>query len=417
MNPAFAKDPQGQPLYLDLTPDDIATKSTLADFPQTGTRELIADDFVYEIKRLGHPRLHSPIYGLMTEYIVGLKEFGEQLRRADQELKEQEGEDAFLDIDAFRISGVELIDRYTYSIRIKGKYPQFLYWLAMPFFAPIPPEADRFYTQPGMEKKNITLDWYPVGTGPYMLTENNPNLKMVLERNPHFHGEQYPAQGEPGDREAGLLADAGKDLPFIDKIVHSLEKEGIPSWNKFLQGYYDASGISSDSFDQAINFNAAGEAGLSGTMEAKGIDLVTAVGTSTFYMGFNMEDPVVGGDSERARKLRRAIAVAVDIEERISIFHNDRGIAAQGPIPPGIFGYRSSREGINPYVYDWENDTSQRKPLATALDLLAEAGYPDGRDARTGKPLILYFDTPATGPDAKAQLDWLRKQFKKQPRH
>ena len=208
-HPAFAQDKLGNPLYLKLSPEDIATKSTLADFPETGTRELIADDFVYEIKRLAHPRLHSPIYGLMIEYIVGLEEFGDQLRRADQELKEKagegEGEEAFLDIHAFRISGVEVIDRYSYSIKIKGKYPQFIYWLAMPFFAPVPPEADQFYAQPGMDKKNITLDWYPIGTGPYMLTENNPNLKMVLERNPYFHGEQYPTEGEPGDKEAGLL--------------------------------------------------------------------------------------------------------------------------------------------------------------------------------------------------------------------
>ncbi len=97
-HPAFAQDKLGKPLYLHLTPEDIATKSTLTDFPETGTRELIADDFVYEIKRLAHPRLHSPIYGLMTEYIVGLKEFGDKLRRADQELKEQEGDEAFLDL-------------------------------------------------------------------------------------------------------------------------------------------------------------------------------------------------------------------------------------------------------------------------------------------------------------------------------
>jgi oligopeptide transport system substrate-binding protein len=81
----------------------------------------------------------------------------------------------------------------------------------MPFFAPVPREADRFYSQPGMAEKNLTLDWYPVGTGPYMLTENNPNSRMVLERNPNFHGETYPCEGEPGDRggrAAGRLRQA-----------------------------------------------------------------------------------------------------------------------------------------------------------------------------------------------------------------
>jgi len=412
-HPAFAKDKDGAPLYLDLTPEEIETKFTLADFEHTGTRELMANDFVYEIKRLAHPRLHSPIYGLMTEYIVGLKKFGDDLRRADAKLKKKEGDEAFLDLNKYAINGVKVIDRYTYTVKIKGKYPQFLYWLAMPFFAPIPPEVDRFYSQPGMEKKNITLDWYPVGTGPYMLTENNPNLQMVMERNPNFHGETYPEEGEPEDMEAGFLDDAGKPLPFIDKVVHSLEKEDIPSWNKFLQGYYDASGISSDSFDQAINFNNQGEAGLSDTMQEKGISLITAIGTSTYYMGFNMRDAVVGGDAESARKLRQAIAIAVDYEERISIFLNGRGISAQGPIPPGIFGYREGEEGINPYVYDWVDGQAKRKSIEEAKQLLTEAGYPNGRDAKSGKPLILYFDTPATGPDAKARLDWLRKQFNK----
>jgi len=132
-----------------------------------------------------------------------------------------------------------------------GKYPQFAYWLAMPFFSPMPFEADQFYAQEGMQQNNLTLDWWPVGSGPYYLSENNPNQRMVLTRNPNFAAEVYPAEGETGDREAGLLADAGKPLPLIDKAVFSLEKETIPYWNKFLQGYYDAAGISSDSFDQA----------------------------------------------------------------------------------------------------------------------------------------------------------------------
>jgi hypothetical protein len=46
----------------------------------------------------------------------------------------------------------------------------------MPFFAPMPWEADAFYSQQGLIDKNITLDWQPLGTGAFMLEENNPNL-------------------------------------------------------------------------------------------------------------------------------------------------------------------------------------------------------------------------------------------------
>ena len=407
-HPAFARRDDGTYIYHPLKADDLDDVVFLSDFKQTGSRELVAEDYVYEIKRLAHPRLHSPIFGLMADYIVGLRDYAKTLQAADKA-----GNGGFLDLRDYPLDGARVIDRYHYQIKLHGKYPQFRYWLAMPFFAPVPWEADVFYSQPGMKERNITLDWYPVGTGPYMLTVNNPNLQMVLARNPNFHGEAYPSQGDPGDAEAGLLRDAGKPLPLIDTVIFSLEKEAIPLWNKFLQGYYDSSGISSDSFDQAIRIGSAGDISLTPQMQAKGIKLNTAVSTSIFYMGFNMQDPVVGGDGEPARLLRQAISIVMDYEEYISIFANGRGIAAQGPLPPGIFGYVGGERGINAYVYDWNGKRPVRKPVSEAKKLLAEAGYPDGRDLKTGKPLVLYLDTPAGGPDDAARLNWLRKQFAK----
>ena len=379
----------------------------IPDFPEQATRELTADDYVYEIKRMASPRLQSPIAGLMSGYIVGFSDLSKKL---DAAAKTEKG---WLDLRRFKLAGVETVDRYTYRIHIKGKYPQFVYWLAMSFFAPVPWQADAFYSRPGMAERNLTLDNWPVGTGPYMLTVNQPNRQMRLVRNPNFHGEAYPSEGEPGDKAAGLLKDAGKPMPFIDQAVYSRESETIPYWNKFLQGYYDASGISSDNFDQAVRTGTAGNVELTPEMKAKGIHLRTAVETSDYYIGFNMLDPVVGGLDDRHRKLRQAISIAIDEEEYIAIFANGRGIPAQGPLPPGIFGYRSGKAGVNPEVYDWVDGRAKRKPIEAARRLLAEAGYPDGRDAVTGKPLVLNFDTSARGPDDKARLDWLRKQFRK----
>lgn len=413
-HPALAQDDTGRLRYHALTAADLRGVNTLADFKHTGTRELEAADYVHQIKRLAHPRLHSPILQLMTEYIVGLKEFAATLAKAAAALPEG----AAIDLTRHDLDGARVIDRYTYVVRVRGKYPQFAYWLAMPFFAPVPPEADRFYDQPGMAEKNISLDWYPIGTGPYMLTVNNPNRQMVLERNPHYQGETYPAEGEPDDAERGLLADAGKSLPFIDKVVFTLEKEQIPYWNKFLQGYYDASGIASDTFDQAVQFTGQGDVTLSEDMIERGIRLHTSLATSVFYLGFNMLDPVVGSidakNSERTRKLRLAISIAVDQEEFISIFRNGRGVPAHGPIPPGIFGYREAdAAGINPYVYEWRNGEPQRKSIEQARTLLAEAGYPNGRDARSGEPLLLHLDTTSSGADSKARLDWYIRQVEK----
>jgi ABC-type transport system substrate-binding protein len=413
-HPAFVRDAQGNGLFYNLNQQELASIRKLSDFSQTDTRELVAEDYVYQIKRLAHPRLHSPIYGLMADYIAGLREYAEVLKRAE---RNQAEEKTFLDLREYPLAGVQVVDRYTYRITVIGKYPQFVYWLAMPFFAPIPWEADRFYSQQGLIQKNITLDWYPVGTGPYMLTENDPNLRMVLEKNPNFHDEYYPAEGMPGGEDDNLLADAGKKLPFIDKILFVREKESIPRWNKFLQGYYDASGIGSDSFDQAVQLVGQGEAMITDAMAEQGIRLETAVAASTYYMGFNMLDPVVGGVDEKsreaARKLRQAIAIAVDYEEFISIFANGRGMPAQSPISPGIAGYRDGEDGINPVVYDWVNGQPQRKSIRVAKALLAEAGYPDGIDQRTGAPLILYFDVTARSTEDRSRLDWMRKQFQK----
>ena len=406
-HPSFAKNKSDKYLYHNLSAEKLKNIHTLADFNVVGTRELLAKDYVYQIKRMAHPKIHSPIAGLMGKYIVGLNELAKELHNLD------ESETGYIDLNKYDLSGVKVINDTKFEITLKQKYPQFLYWLSMYFFSPMPWEADYFYAQEGMEDKNITMDWFPVGTGPFMLTENNPNRRMVLKRNPNFRGESYPLEGDEGDEESGFLEDAGKEMPFIDTAIFSLEKESIPSWNKFLQGYYDTSGIVSDSFDQAVQFNAQGDAQLTDEMKEKGIHLITAVTTSTYYMGFNMADDVIGGDSERARLLRRAISIAVDYEEYISIFANGRGKPAQGPIPPGIFGSLEGEENVNPYVYEWKNDKPVRLDIEHAKELMKQAGYPNGREQTTGKPLVLNLDTPAAGPGAKASFDWIRKQFSK----
>ena len=233
-------------------------------------------------------------------------------------------------------------------------------------------------------------------------------------KNPNFRGESYPCEGEAVDRDAGLLDDCGKTLPFIERAVFSREKEAIPYWNKFLQGWYDASGISSDSFDQAVRINVGGDVALTDEMLGKGIRLLTSVRASTYYMGFNMLDPVVGGQSnESARKLRQAISIVLDQEEFISIFMNGRGIPAQGPLPPGIFGYLGGEAGINKVVYEWRDGAPRRRDTAAARKLLAEAGWPNGRNAKSGEPLVLNLDTTGGGMGDKSRLDWLTRQFAK----
>lgn len=270
---------------------------------------------------------------MMSEHILGLKSLSAQIKSA---LEAHPG--VWVDLDTLPLPGAVAVDDHTLEITLEDKYPQFIYWLAMNFFAPVPREVDQFYNQPALRNGNVSLDNWPVGTGPYMMVYNNPNARIELSRNPHFHDERYPCHGQPEDEAMGLLTSCDARLPLVDAIVFSREKESLPYWNKFLQGYYDESGISSDSFDQAVRVNINGDVNVSPTMAAQGIQLQTSVRTAVYYMGFNMLDPVVGGrtpeEQRRAKLLRQALSIVLDQEEFISIFLNGRGQPGMGPLPP-----------------------------------------------------------------------------------
>ena len=213
-HPAFTQNTQGQFVYHQLNQTQLAEINTLSDFAEQQSRELTADDYVYQIKRLAYPKIQSPIAELMAGYIDGFSEFAQSSAKLPiTELKNQP------------MRGVEAINAHQYKIRIKGQYPQFQFWLAMPFFAPMPWEADAFYAQTELKNKNISLDWFPIGTGPYWLEENNPNRRMVLAKNPNYHADFYPTDGDVGDSEKGWLEDAGKPLPLVERVVYTLEKE------------------------------------------------------------------------------------------------------------------------------------------------------------------------------------------------
>ncbi|GAA4650307.1 ABC transporter substrate-binding protein [Kistimonas scapharcae] len=411
-HPALAK-AGGHALYFFEHANESAEYGSLNDFAETGSRELLADDYIYAIKRIGDPANKSPLIGFMADYIVGLKDFTKTIA----EERKAENIPLWLDLRQHDMSGLKKIDDHTFAITINGKYPQFRYWLATRFFSPLPWEADRFYHNPGFKERNLTLDWHPIGTGPFMMAENDPNRKIVLVRNPNFREELYPDEGAPGDEQKGLLADAGQALPMIDQAIFVNEKASIPQWKKFLQGYYDRSGdessnINSATFDQAFNTGPDGMS-LSEELLSHGVRVDEEIRPSLYYTGFNMLDPVVGGYSEKQRKLRRAISIAWDDQEFIDIFYNGLGQQAQSPIPPGLFGAKEGREGINPLIFDWDEQRNRpvRKSIEYAKKLLAEAGYPGGRDAVTGKPLVLYLDT--AGSDSGPGADWMRKQLDK----
>jgi oligopeptide transport system substrate-binding protein len=424
-HPCFATNADGSAVYAGVTEADVAPYVSPARFPRQGTRALRAQDYALQIRRLADPRLASPIYSTLAACLAGFDSLSTAYREsldAERARRRQASGPAYdpqrderdnpirLDYFAPPFPGVRVLDDSTFTVSLTRRYPQILYWMCMHFFAPVPEEALRFYDQPPLIARQFTLNRWPVGTGPYMFDTFRPNEQIVLVRNPHYHPDFYPAEGAPGDRAAGLLADAGKRLPFIERQVLTMEREAIPAWNKFLQGYLDASGITSDVFDQAIRFAPGGEATLSDRMRSQGIRLETDIDTTLWYTAFNMLDDVVGGTNAAQCALRRAISIALDYNEFLDIFLNGRGIPAQGPLPPGIFGYRDGPDGVNPFVDVWDPVAERpvRRSIEAARRLLAEAGYPDGRTA-DGAPLTLYYDHAGGGDTFfRSYFEWVR---------
>lgn len=169
-HPAFARDAEGRYVNHHLAPEVIDGLRNPLDLPQKGTRELEAEDYVYAIKRMANPRIISPIFGTMANHLPGLNEYAVLVRAEDERLRRglspTDRDLPFLDFRKIPLKGVSAPDKYTLRLEVKGKYPQFSNWLAMTFFSPIPWEAEAFYAQKGMAKNNLSLNYWPVGTGP-----------------------------------------------------------------------------------------------------------------------------------------------------------------------------------------------------------------------------------------------------------
>ena len=426
-HPAFARDAQGRYRYHSentLTAAALAERRSPWDFEHQGTRQLVAEDYVYALKRHATTRITTPIYGIFSEYVLGLKDYGPLIKAEDAKLRAgldpASPDKPFLDFRRWPLAGASAPDSHTLRIRIAGKYPQWKYWMTLTFMAPVPWEADAFYAQPGLAARGLTLDVWPVGTGPYMMKEYVQDRRHVLVRNPNYRGEPYPCEGMPEDGPAGLLADCGKKTPFIDRMIFTIEKESVPLKAKFRQGWYDVPEI--ERTDHGVEYLVDMDDSESVRREytAKGFKLPKVVDLSSWYLGFNMLDPVVGrGDTPerqaKNRKLRQALSIAIDWEEFTRIFPKKGGETAMGPLPAGLFGSRhGTTAGVNAVTHRVQGDEIRRRPVDDARQLLAQAGYPDGRDAQSGRPLVLNYDFYGQPtPERKAEFDWMTRQFAK----
>jgi oligopeptide transport system substrate-binding protein len=217
-----------------------------------------------------------------------------------------------LAVKSSRLSGVKVIDDHTLQVTIDAPRPYFLEKLA---------QAVGFV----VDKANVSTDnWtlQPNGTGPFKLKQWKKDEVLILERSENYYG----------------------DLPGIKNIVFQLFA-GVPML-MYETGRIDIAPVDYTNLDKVEDAS-----------NSLNKELLTGDSASFVYLGFNVnkapfDDPNV----------RKAFAMALDLNKITEVSLKDSAKPAAGIIPDGVPGFNGD---ALPLAYEPEK----------AKKLLAESKY------------------------------------------
>jgi ABC-type transport system substrate-binding protein len=350
-------------------------------FPNGKGRKLIADDFFYSLKRMADDKNQPKGWWLLEGTIVGFDDYRQQQNAAGK-----------FDYDA-PVQGMKKINDQEFEVHLNEPFYRFTYTLAMFQTAVLPREAVDFYGE--------RISRHPVGTGPFVLKIWDTNSRMVFERNPNYWEEYYPE--DPGlnadgsepylgyldDKQLGFYNDAGKRLPIVDRVEVTFFVQAQPMWLKFRNRELDYTTVPAENYGEAFIKRTKT---LREEFAKQGIRSHPEPLLDMIYMGFNMEDPDYGGYDEKHKKIRQAITLSQDWEERNEAFYNGLNLIYDGPIPPGLDGHPEGHALPNAY----------RGPdLVRARKLLAEAGHPMGK----GLPPLVYYTSRGNKNEEQVEMN------------
>jgi ABC-type transport system substrate-binding protein len=384
-NPCFGKDPSGVHAW--------------------GTRTVTAQDFVLSFKRVADYHINTGLaWAFLADRVIGLDEYREKTRQY------RIGDFSRYELP---VEGIFAPDSLTLVLRLKAPFPQFIYVLAMNnVYAPVPREVVDYHLSTMADSKGnrvsipvseripeIMEAEQVVGTGPYVLTTFKRKWAITMTRNPEYRMDRYPTDGEgrskdyAGDSAEGLLADAGKPVPFIDKINFRYIEEEYAAWMLFLSRQVDVAGIPVETFQAVITPGKE----LTDSWKKKHISLSKTSDPVIYWIAFNMEDSILG----KSKSLRQAISLGYDAENEIKILSNGRGMRAVNVVPTSFKGHNEA--GPGPY---FRFDTiAALKKIGEAKKELAAAGL-----LRNGEIPELKFDM-SDGPMNLRMADFARQQF------
>ena len=354
-----------------------------ADDPafQGRPRELVAEDYVYAIKRFYDPRWNSSdLYLFESLQLPGLGAVRERALKTRQAFNYDQP-----------VEGLQALDRYTLRVTLGVPDPRFIYLLADPAYTGA-------VAREVVERHGADIGAHPVGTGPFRLKSWRRGSRIVLERSPDYRGSTY--EGTPADTpEARAVATqlAGRRLPLVDEVVLDVVEEAQPRWLSFLDGSLHWLEVPS-----AFRSLAAPQGRLAPFLARQGVQLQRQLRPDMAMSFFFMEHPLVGGYTPDKVALRRAIGLAFDNRAYIRHVLGGFGVPAQSTVPPFTSGYDPA----------YKSEMSDHDP-DRARALLDLHGYVDRdgdgwREQPDGRPLVLRMAGTPTSQDRRNHEVWKR---------
>lgn len=217
------------------------------------------------------------------------------------------GSDAVAAGEATELEGVVADDEaMTLTVRLQYPYSIFPATTSHLVFSPVPKNVVQALPDQSQWERGVMI-----GNGPFKMTEPWVDDQVIkVERNDDYWG--------------GLN---GHDA-YLDAVEFRISSDLDSAYQAFEAGQGQTGYIPPGRFEEAVAKYPEQNA----TEETLGI----------YYWGFNMNDPVVGGEANL--KLRQAIALAIDKQAIIDTVYSGSRRVATGITPPGMPGYQ---EGLN----------------------------------------------------------------------
>lgn len=282
---------------------------------KNGRRELVAEDFVNEFKRLALRDLKSPGKSLFQGLVKGFDQYSETIQHDWKK------------INKVPLEGITAEDKYTLVIRMNKSEPNMTYYLALNFMSPMPWELIEHYRN--------TFHHEIIGTGPYKMVSFNGNY-FDLERNKDYREDFYPTSGDRYANVEKLLDSSKERIPFIDKLRFYVTGNEQERWDKFFRKEIDLLTVPKTFLPRL--YDSKGE--LTDDLKNSGVVLKHFPTLANRWLAFNMRDPLVG----KNEFLRRAIAYAIDYSKYIQVLSQNTNLRANSILVPGISGYLPAKE-------------------------------------------------------------------------